>query len=118
MKYTIVSTIRQTCNRRKVLTIFINIANIDIVYSEYEKTFQKNIVEDIVYSCVLHLTITLTLFYGAHRITLMPATHRILKFVSYTGLWYFDNVCYKRRLQEYVIKDASIRPKIVMSLSR
>lgn len=112
MKYAIVSTIRQTCNRRKVLTIFIIIANIDIVYSEYEsyeKTFQKNIVEDIVYSCVLHLTITLTLFYGAHR---------ILKFVSYTGLWYFDNVCYKRRLQEYVIKDASIRPKIVMSLSR
>ena len=112
MKYTIVSTIRQTCNRRKVLTIFINIANIDIVYSEYEsyeKTFQKNIVEDIVYSSVLDLTITLTLFYGAHR---------ILKFVSYTGLWYFDNVCYKRRLQEYVIKDASIRPKIVMSLSR
>lgn len=112
MKYAIVSTIRRTCNRRKVLTIFINIANIDIVYSEYEsyeKTFQKNIVEDIVYSCVLDLTITLTLFYGAHR---------ILKFVSYTGLWYFDNVCYKRRLQEYVIKDASIRPKIVMSLSR
>lgn len=109
MKYAIVSTIRRTCNRRKVLTIFIIIANIDIVYSEYEKTFQKNIVEDIVYSCVLHLTITLTLFYGAHR---------ILKFVSYTGLWYFDNVCYKRRLQEYVIKDASIRPKIVMSLSR
>lgn len=109
MKYAIVSTIRRTCNRRKVLTIFIIIANIDIVYSEYEKTFEKNIVEDIVYSCVLHLTITLTLFYGAHR---------ILKFVSYTGLWYFDNVCYKRRLQEYVIKDASIRPKIVMSLSR
>lgn len=109
MKYAIVSTIRRTCNRRKVLTIFIIIANIDIVYSEYEKTFQKNIVEDIVYSCVLDLTITLTLFYGAHR---------ILKFVSYTGLWYFDNVCYKRRLQEYVIKDASIRPKIVMSLSR
>lgn len=109
MKYAIVSTIRRTCNRRKVLTIFIIIANIDIVYSSYEKTFQKNIVEDIVYSCVLHLTITLTLFYGAHR---------ILKFVSYTGLWYFDNVCYKRRLQEYVIKDASIRPKIVMSLSR
>lgn len=21
-----------------------------------------------------------------------------------TGLWYFENVCYKRQLQEYVIK--------------
>lgn len=43
----IVSTIQQTCDRRKVLTIrFIDTVNIDIIYSEresYEKTFQKNI---------------------------------------------------------------------------
>lgn len=46
MKYVIVLTIQQTCDRRKVLTIFIDTVNIDIIYSEhepYEKTFQKNI---------------------------------------------------------------------------